>query len=377
MVSRRIFTVLLFLGALTLVSADTLERARELVYQSSEKLDAIEEALAAAAEQRAAGDHDQALDALKRIERDVRAIQNGEERVKEAVQSARDRPPVFPEPEEGEDDPRIKYEEGLTRLGEIAGWQVTIAQIKLAECHFYSAMNYLGLMRQLFAGDGLPENPSVEDEVAMVQQKLNRLRTSAGNGEQAKRLAKQAEEALASARDLLPPDGDPVLEANLETLQPQVVDLQTLIDNEIANTTNNQALAQVELGLVLLKDRRYSQALREIQKAENYVPGFELVPRATAEVKYVQGIEYLENSQDKRAEGIFLEALEFDDRHYGTNLELGKLKLKMGDPTAAATYLSKCTQIKPDQSAGHFELALALVAQGKPRDALDPFELAA
>ncbi len=377
MASKRMLVVLLLLGTLTLVSADTLERARELVYQSSEKLDAIEDALATAAEQRAAGDHDQALDALKRIERDVRAIQNGEERVKEAVQAARDNPPVFAEPAEGEDDPRIKYEEDLNRISEIAGWQVTIAQIKLAECHFYSAMNYLGLMRQLFAGDALSEGASVEDEVAMVQEKLNRLRSSAGNGEQAMRLAVQAEDALATARDLIPPDGDPVLEANLDTLQPQVVDLQTLIDGEIADTINNQALAQVELGLVLLKDRRYSQALREIQKAENYVPGFELVPRATAEVKYVQGIEYLENSQDKRAEGIFLEALEFDDQHYGANLELGKLKLKMRDPTAAVTYLSKCTQIKPDRSAGHYHLALALVAQSRHRDALDPFELAA
>lgn len=359
------------------MSANTLERTQELVYQSSEKLDAIEESLAAAAELRAAGDHDKALDALKRIERNVRAIQKGEERVKEAIQAARDRPPDLPEPEEGEDDPRIKYEEDLSRLGEIAGWQVTIAQIKLAECNFYSAMNYLGLMRQLFAGDGLPENPSVEDEAALVQEKLNRLRTNAGNGEQAKRLAVQAEETLAAARDLLPSAGDPVLEANLDTLQPRVKDLQSLIDKEIADTVNNQALAQVELGLVLLKDRRYSQALREIQKAENYVPGFELVPRATAEVKYVQGIEYLEASQDKRAEGVFLEALEYDDRHYGANLELGKLKLKMGDPTAAVTYLSKSTQIKPDRSAGHFELARALVAQGKHREALVSFESAA
>jgi tetratricopeptide (TPR) repeat protein len=377
MASRRKTAVILLLGLFTLASADALERARELVYQASEKLDAIEEALAAAAEQRAAGDHDQALDSLKRIERDVRAIQSGEERVQEAVRTARDNPPVFPDPEEGEDDPRIKYEEDLTRIDEIAGWQVTIAQIKLAECHFYSAMNYLGLMRQLFAGDELPENASVEDEVAVVQEKLNRLRTSAGNGEQAKRLAKQAEEALATARDLLPPAGDPVLEANLDNLQPQVVDLQRLIDEEIADTIKNQALTQVELGLVLLKDRRYSQALREIQKAEEYVPGFELVPRAVAEVKYVQGIEYLEGSQDKRAEGIFLEALEYDAQHYGANLELGKLKLKTGDPSAAAVYLSKATQIKADRSAGHYFLALALVAQGDRRSALGSFERAA
>ena len=374
---KRIFPILLVLGVFSLASADPLERARDLVYQSSEKLDAIEAALAAAAEERAAGNHDQALDALKLIERDVRAIQNGEERVRQAIQDAKDTPPVFPVPEEGEDDPRIKYEEDLSRLGEIAGWQVTIAQIKLAECRFYSAMNYLGLMHQLYAGDGLPENPSVDDEVALVQEKLNRLRTSAGNGEQAKILAKQAEEALATARDLLPPEGDPVLEANLDTLQPQVVDLQSLIAQEMANTINSQAHAQVELGLVLLKDRRYSQALREIQKAETYVPGYELVPRATAEVSYVQGIEYLEGSQDKRAEGAFLEALKYDVRHYGANLELGKLKLKTGDPAAAVEYLTQATQIKPDQGAGHFFLARALVAQGKQSDALASFKRAA
>jgi tetratricopeptide (TPR) repeat protein len=377
MAFKRIAVILLVLGAFSLSSADSLERAQELVYQASEKLDAIEAALAAAAEERAAGNHDKALDALKLIERDVRAIQKGEERVREAVQDARDNPPVFPAPEEGEDDPRIKYEEDLSRLGEIASWQVTTAQIKLAECHFYSAMNYLGLMHQLFAGDGLPENPTVEDEVAMVQEKLNRLRTSAANGEQAKRLAKQAEEALATARDLLPAEGDPVLEANLDNLQPQVIDLQSLIDQEIANTINSQALAQVELGLVLLKDRRYSQALREIQKAENYVPGYELVPRATAEVNYVQGLEYAEGSQDKRAEGAFLEALKYDPRHYGANLELGKLKLRNGDPAAAVDYLTLATQIKPDQGSGHFFLARALVAQGKQRDALASFERAA
>ncbi|OGD74050.1 MAG: hypothetical protein A2Y64_05720 [Candidatus Coatesbacteria bacterium RBG_13_66_14] len=374
---KRILTIFVVLAAFSPSVADSLERVQELVYQASEKLDAIESALATAAEERAAGNHDQALNALKLIERDVRAIQNGEQRVREAIQDARDNPPVFPVPEEGEDDPKIKYEEDLYRLGEIAGWQVTTAQIKLAECHFYSAMNYLGLMHQLFAGDALPENPSVEDEVALVQEKLNRLRTSAGNGEQAKILAKQAEEALSTARTLLPPDGDPVLEANLDNLQPQVVDLQSLIDKEIANTINNQALAQVELGLVLLKDRRYSQALREIQKAETYVPGYELVPRATAEVNYVQGIEYLEGSQDKRAEGAFLEALKFDGRHYGANLELGKLKLKTGDPAAAVEYLTQAAQIKPDLGAGHFFLARALVAQGKQRDALASFERAA
>lgn len=374
---KRICAILLVLGAFSLSTADSLERAQQLVYQASEKLDAIESALAVAAEERAAGNHDKALDALKLIERDVRAIQNGEQRVREAIEDARNNPPVFPAPEEGEDDPKIKYEEDLYRLGEIAGWQVTTAQIKLAECHFYSAMNYLGLMHQLYAGDGLPENPSVDDEVALVQDKLNRLRTSAGNGEQAKRLAKQAEDALATARDLLPSEGDPVLEANLDNLQPQVVDLQSLIDQEIADTIENQAHAQVELGLVLLKDRRYSQALREIQKAETYVPGYELVPRATAEVNYVQGLEYLEGSQDKRAEGAFLEALKYDARHYGANLELGKLKLKTGDPAAAADYLTQAVQIKPEQGAGHFFLALALVAQGKQRDALDSFERAA
>ncbi|HDR06017.1 MAG TPA: tetratricopeptide repeat protein, partial [Candidatus Coatesbacteria bacterium] len=309
--------------------------------------------------------------------RDVRAVQSGEERVRDAIREARDNPPVFPQPEEGEDDPRLKYEEDLARLGEISGWQVTIAQIKLAECHFYSAMNYLGMMRELFAGDRLPENASVDDEAALVQEKLNRLRISAGNGEQAKRLALQAEEALLTARSLLPPEGDLVLEANLNTLQPRISDLQRLVDQEIADTANNQALAQVELGLVLLKDRRYSQALREIQKAENYVPGFELIGRATAEVSYVQGLEHLEGSQEKRAESAFLEALKYDARHYGANLELGKLKLAAGDPAEAVRYLAQALQLKPNLGGGHYFYALALVAQGNPRDALEPFKRAA
>lgn len=376
--SRRPLVIILALLILTptLAGASALEQARRLVYEASEKLDAINLALAEAAALRAQGEHDAALDTLKLVERDVQSVQSGEERIAQAIENARENPPPFTEPGPEEDDPQVLYEEEVSNLAQIAGWQVTTAQIKQAEVHFYSAMNYFGLMSQLFdsrQGDDI----SVDDEAELVREKLESLRLGFNNGEQALKLAEQARQALITARELLPPDGDVLLEANLDNLQPQVDELIALIEEEKLTTRERQVRAQVELGLVLLKDRRYSQALREIERAGNFIEDHPLIDKGIAEVHYVQGREYLENDQGARAAGSFDEALSFNPDHFGANLERGKLELAAGEYARAEELLQHAAELKPERAEPWYHLALARVGAGETAAALTPFEKAA
>ncbi len=357
--------------------ADALEQARRLVYQASEQIDALNLALYEAAALRAQGEHDAALDKLKLVERDVQAVQNGHDRVEQAIETARNNPPPFDEPGPDEDDPALLYEQEVANLEQIAGWQITTAQIKLAEVHFYSAMNYFGLMSQLFAEPEIPDDAGIDDEAELVRAKIERLRSGYNNGEQAMRLAEQAKTALAEARELLPPDGDVLLEANLDNLQPQVEDLIALIEKEKGRTKERQVAAQVELGLVLLKDRRYSQALREMENARRFIEDHPLIDRGIAEVHYTHGMEYLEGGQDRNAADKFAEALSFDPEHYGANLGLGKLELAAENYASAETHLVRAVELKPDRAEARYRLALALVGQGRDRDALASFEAAA
>ena len=123
--SRRPLVIILALLTLTptLAGASALEQARRLVYEASEKLDAINQALAEAAALRAQGEHDAALDTLKLVERDVQSVQSGEERIAQAIENARENPPPFTEPGPEEDDPQVLYEEEVSNLAQIAGWQ--------------------------------------------------------------------------------------------------------------------------------------------------------------------------------------------------------------------------------------------------------------
>jgi len=378
MMSRRPLAIILALLTLTptLAGASALEQARRLVYEASEKLDAINLALAEAAALRAQGEHDAALDKLKLVERDVQSVQSGEERIAQAIENARENPPPFTEPGPEEDDPQVLYEEEVTNLAQIAGWQVTTAQIKQAEVHFYSAMNYFGLMSQLF-DSRQSDDISVDDEAELVREKLESLRLGFNNGEQALKLAEQARQALITARELLPPDGDVLLEANLDNLQPQVDELITLIEEEKLTTRERQVRAQVELGLVLLKDRRYSQALREIERAGNFIEDHPLIDKGIAEVHYVQGREYLENDQGARAAGSFDEALSFNPDHFGANLERGKLELAAGEYARAEELLQHAAGLKPERAEPWYRLALARVGAGEAAAALTPFEKAA
>ncbi|MBD3399947.1 MAG: hypothetical protein GF399_06410 [Candidatus Coatesbacteria bacterium] len=376
--SRRPLAIILALLTLTptLAGASALEQARRLVYEASEKLDAINLALAEAAALRAQGEHDAALDKLKLVERDVQSVQSGEERIAQAIENARENPPPFTEPGPEEDDPQVLYEEEVTNLAQIAGWQVTTAQIKQAEVHFYSAMNYFGLMSQLF-DSRQSDDISVDDEAELVREKLESLRLGFNNGEQALKLAEQARQALITARELLPPDGDVLLEANLDNLQPQVDELITLIEEEKLTTRERQVRAQVELGLVLLNDRRYSQALREIERAGNFIEDHPLIDKGIAEVHYVQGREYLENDQGARAAGSFDEALSFNPDHFGANLERGKLELAAGEYARAEELLQHAAGLKPERAEPWYRLALARVGAGEAAAALTPFEKAA
>ncbi len=374
---RRYLSLFILLSMICVSWAGSLERAQSLVYQSSDLLDGVEQSLMEAEELRASGEYDAALNALKLIERDLTGMRQKGTQVTEAIADARLNPPSFVEPAEDEDDPALAHATELNRLEEISAWQISTVQIKLAECHLNSAMNYFGLMKELFQVEPLAEGSDGADAVERVREKIQRLRNSQSNGQQAIRLAEQAGDALNKAREMLPEAGDPVLETSLNDLQPRVANLTEMINDTMSDTSESQARAQIELGLVLSKNAQYSQALREIEKAGGFVPGYPLITRATAEVKYVQGMEYEAAGQASRAEGLYGEALSFDPRHFGANLHLGILRLESGNAAEAKDYLTSAMKLKPDNAAPHYYLGLALVATENYREATDEFEEAA
>jgi|GEM_PF-5068085 len=374
---RRYLALFILLSMISVGWAGSLERAQTLVYQASDLLDGVEQSLLAAEELRAGGEYDAALNALKLVERNLMGMQQKGTQVTDTIADARLNPPGFVEPAEDEDDPTLLHAAELDRLEEIAAWQVSTVQIRLAECHFNSAMNYFGLMKELFLVEPLAETSSAADAAERVREKIQRLRNSQSNGQQALRLAEQAADALNKAREMLPETGDPILEANLNNLQPRVADLTELINGTMGDTSEDQARAQIELGLVLSKSTQYSQALREIEKAGSFIPDYPLIARATAEVKYVQGMEYEAAEQASRAEGLYGEALSSDPKHFGANLHLGILRLEAGSSAEGLEYLTTAMSLKPKNAAPHYYLGLSLVAAGNYREAVDEFEEAA
>jgi len=371
---RRYLSILILLSLITVNWAGSLERVQTLVYQASDLLDGVEKSLIEAEELRASEEYDAALNALKVIERNLMGMQQKGTQITETITDARLNPPSFVEPAEDEDDPTMLHAAELDRLEEIASWQISTVQVKLAECHFNSAMNYFGLMKELFQIEPVAETTNNADAVQRVQDKIQRLRNSQSNGQLALRLADQASKALDQARATLPETGDPILEANLNNLQPRVADLTELINGTMGDTSEDQARAQIELGLVLSKNAQYSQALREIEKAGGFVPGYPLIARATAEVKYVQGVEYEDAGQGSRAEGLYVEALRSDPKHFGANLHLGILRLEAGSSAEAEEYLTTAMSLKPENAAPHYYLALSLAAEEEYRKAVDEFE---
>lgn len=82
----------------------------------------------------------------------------------------------------------------------------------------------------------------------------------------------------------------------------------------------------------------------------------------------------LEDGAPEQARQAYLRALALDPRHYGANLNLGRLLHELGDRAGAENHYRRALAARPDDAGALFNIGVALEDQGRREDALAAYE---
>ena len=124
--------------------------------------------------------------------------------------------------------------------------------------------------------------------------------------------------------------------------------------------------ARVNLGMTLLKRRRPLEALELLESAAS------LQPRS-ADLAVNLGTAYRAAGDEIRAEAAFRRALELNPRSARAWNNLGSIELRRGNPEAATAHLERAVQIEPGMAIFRINLADALNAASRKREAAEQF----
>jgi tetratricopeptide (TPR) repeat protein len=125
---------------------------------------------------------------------------------------------------------------------------------------------------------------------------------------------------------------------------------------------------QLNLGYVLLKQKRYGEARewleRSIQKNTGAPEGF-----------YYLGLIAQEQNEDARAVELFEKAIQLLPSYAYAHIALGSVYLKLKDYARAQAELESAVKLKPDDSTAHYNLAMLYARQKQQQRAQEEMRI--
>jgi len=145
-------------------------------------------------------------------------------------------------------------------------------------------------------------------------------------------------------------------------------DSETLFRHALAVTENN-AVAENNLGIALVYQGRFDEAIEHHRCAVEFKPG-------RADAHYSLGVALLRDGQPYEAVPEFERALAIDRNHAQAHSNLGAALIQLGDSPDAVTHLIQALAIEPDYAQAYNNLGMAYSLQGRLDDSVGEFRKA-
>lgn len=145
-------------------------------------------------------------------------------------------------------------------------------------------------------------------------------------------------------------------------------DSETLFRHALAVTKNN-AVAENNLGIALVDQERFDEAIEHHRCAVEFKPGW-------ADAHYSLGVALLRDGQPYEAVPEFEKALALDGNHAQAHSNVGAALIQLGDVPDAVTHLTQALALEPDYAQAHNNLGMAYSLQGRLDDSLKHFRKA-
>jgi tetratricopeptide (TPR) repeat protein len=130
----------------------------------------------------------------------------------------------------------------------------------------------------------------------------------------------------------------------------------------------DDALGQLHLGYVLLKEKQYAEARELLEKSIQTGAG-------TPEAFYYLGLIAQGQSEDERAIELFLKAIQLAPSFGYVHIALGATYLKLKDYARAQQSLETGVRLSPDDSKAHYNLAMLYARLKNPERAQEEMRL--
>ncbi|HUQ33544.1 MAG TPA: tetratricopeptide repeat protein [Pyrinomonadaceae bacterium] len=130
----------------------------------------------------------------------------------------------------------------------------------------------------------------------------------------------------------------------------------------------DDALGQLHLGYVLLKEKQYTEARELLEKSIQTGAG-------TPEAFYYLGLIAQGQSEDERAIELFLKAIQLAPSFGYVHIALGATYLKLKDYARAEHFLETGVKLSPDDSKAHYNLAMLYARLKNPERAQEEMRL--
>jgi tetratricopeptide (TPR) repeat protein len=134
---------------------------------------------------------------------------------------------------------------------------------------------------------------------------------------------------------------------------------------ELVKANGNQGTVEVRIlkGRLLLLDRKYSEAIAELQSAIKEYPN-------SAKLRYYLGVVYRQDKKADLAESAFSEAVGIDPRFSYAHLGLAQLKLVASAPDQAIRHADDALKLDPRMADAMLVKGNAHLAKGNANDAV-------
>jgi tetratricopeptide (TPR) repeat protein len=128
------------------------------------------------------------------------------------------------------------------------------------------------------------------------------------------------------------------------------------------------AQAQLHLGYVLLKQKKYADAQVWLEKSVQKQP-------RSPEGFYYLGVIAQEQNQDARAIELYQKSIQLESKFANAHIALGAVYLKLKDYTRAQQELETGVKLNPDSSKGHYNLAILYARLKDPKRAQEEMRI--
>ena len=147
-------------------------------------------------------------------------------------------------------------------------------------------------------------------------------------------------------------------------------DLQDAEENfrESLKRQPDNAQAQLHLGYVLLKQKRYSDARVWLERTTQKQTG-------SPEPFYYLGLIAQEQNEDDRAIELFQKVIQLEPAFANAHIALGAIYLKLKNYPRAQQELEAGVKINPDSSKGHYNLAILYARLNNPERAQEEMSI--